>query len=178
MLAELSDFAPHKVPLVGHPLRSRFSTSKLYLRRLASLHCAWLEWLPCEGVDREFFVYLGWSLSPEVLPDNLPGDMSIYSLRGPANSVRGTLNVQQIEGRQVIEGFRIATPWDQLYELSPRVSDAERKKVMGEAYAQYLAVTDAERIEAVRRAMDEAFKAIHSVLPDFVSRLERLSSDA
>jgi len=179
MPEELQDFSPHKTPAAGHPLRSRFSSSKLYLKQLPSMRCVWLEWFPCEGVDREFFAFLGWSQTADVLPTNQPGDMRIYDLHGPVPDMPcGALNVQQVEGRQAIAGFSIATPWDQLYKLSPRVSEAERKRVMDKAYAEYLAVTDAERIEAVRRALNEAFAAVRSVLPDFVSQLERLPRDA
>jgi len=179
MQTELAEFVPHKAPPVGHSLRDRFVGSKLYLKRLPSTRCVWLEWFPAEGVEREFFAYLGWSPSADVLPTNEPGDRRVYELQGPVADIPcGAINVQQAEGRQAIRGFVIATPWDQLYALSPRVSEAERKRVMHKAHAEYLAVTDAERIEAVRRAMNEAFASIQEVLPAFVSQLERLPSDA
>lgn len=179
MPAELPEFAPHKTPVAGHPLRTRFSGSTLYLKQLASGRCAWLEWLPCEGVDRAFFAYVGWSPAADVLPTNQPGDRRIYDLRGPAPDIPcGTINVQQLEGRQAIAGFAIATPWDQLYKLSPRATEVERKRVMNKAYAEYLAVTEVQRIDAVRQALNEAFTALHSVLPTFVNQLERLPSDA
>lgn len=172
MAAELAEYSLHKTPAVGHPQRARFSASKLYLKQLPSKRCVWLEWFPGDGVEREFFAYLGWSPDAEVLPVNEPGDMRIYDLRGPVPDIPcGTLNVQQLEGRQAIAGFRIATPWDQLVQLSPRVSDTERKRVMEKAYAEYLAVNEAQRVEAVRQSMNEAFRAVHAVLPDFVARL-------
>ena len=179
MPADLPEFLPHKVPPAGHPLRSRFAGSKLYLKVLPSARCVWLEWFPGEGVERQFFALLGWSFSAEVLPTTQPGDMRIYEIHEPARGmVSGALNVQQVQGRQVVEGFKIATPWDQLYELSPRVTDQERTRVMNKAHAEYLAVSDAERIEAVRLAMNEAFASIRSVLPRFASTLESLPGAA
>jgi len=179
MPVDLPDFALQKVPPTGHPLRARFAASKLYCRQLPSSRCVWLEWFPGEGVDREFFVLVGWSLSPQVLPTTQPGDMRIYEIHGPISGMEcGALNVQQVEGRQVVEGFRIATPWDQLYKLSPRATDEERKGVMNKAHAEYLAVSDAERIEVVRVAMNEAFVCIRSILPKFTSTLEGLPSAA
>lgn len=175
MPVDLPDFAPHKLPPAGHPLRSRFAGSKLYLKQLPSARCVWLEWFPGEGVEREFFALLGWSLSAQVLPTNQPGDMRIYAIHGAVPGIEcGALNVQQIEGRQAVAGFRIATPWDQLYQLSPRVADKERKRVMDKAYAEYLAVTDAQRIDAVRVALNEAFACIQGVLPGFTGALEAL----
>lgn len=179
MHTELQGFVQHKTPPAGHPLRSRFSSSKLYLKRLPSGRCVWLEWLPGDGVEREFCALLGWSESVDILPTNKSGDMRVYDLRGPIADLRcGIINVQQIEGRQAIGGFTIATPWDQLYTLSPRASEAERKRVMNKAYAEHLAVTEVERVEAVRRAMNVAFKSILGVLPGFESQLERLPSDS
>lgn len=175
MPAELPEFVVHKTPPVGHPLRARFAGSKLYRKDLASTRCVWLEWFPGEGVERQLFAMLGWSFSADVLPTNEPGDMRIYEIHGPVQGMPcGALNVQQVEGRQVVEGFRIATPWDQLYELNSRVTEIERKRVMNKAYAEYLAVTDAQRIEAVRRAMNEAFACVQGVLPRFSNELERL----
>lgn len=175
MPVDLPDFVPHKLPPAGHPSRSRFAGSKLYLKQLPSARCVWLEWFPGEGVEREFFALLGWSLSAQVLPTNQPGDMRIYDIRGPVPDMAcGALNVQQVEGRQAVAGFAIATPWDQLYQRSPRVTEDERKRVMNKAYVEYLAVTDAERIDAARVALNEAFACIQSVLPGFTGTLENL----
>ena len=175
MQTELSEFVPHKTPPVGHPLRDRFSSSKLYRKTLLSSRCVWLEWMPGEGVEREFTALMGWSPSADVLPTNEPGDRRVFDLRGPVQALScGVLNVQQIEGRQAIGGFTIATPWDQLYALKPNAAEAERKRVMNQAHVEYLAVTDAQREEAVRCALDEAFTAILRVLPGFELELERL----
>lgn len=175
MQAELSEFVSHKIPPVGHPLRYRFSSSKLYRKTLPSTRYVWLEWMLGEGVEREFTALLGWSHSGDVLPTNQSGDMRIHEMRGPVHTLScGVLNVQQIEGRQAIGGFTIATPWDQLYALQPNTAEAERKRVMKKAYIEYLAVTDTERVVAVRSALDEAFSSILRVLPGFELQLERL----
>lgn len=177
MSTELPEFAPHKTPPAGHALRARFSGSKLYLQQQPSTRCLWLEWFPGSGVEREFFAYVGWSGSADVLPTNQPGDTRVYQLQGPTPDIAcGAINVQQLQGRQAIGGFNIATPWDSLYKLSPGAPQAEHKRVMNEAYAQALALTDADRIEAVRRALDEAFAAVRSVLPQFANQLQRLPS--
>lgn len=162
-----------------HPSRARFTGSLLYLQQLPGGPCVWLEWFPGEGVEREFYVYIGWSFNPVVLPINQAGDARVHSAREPIAGVpAGALNVQQVEGRQAIAGFRIATPWDQLYALGPRASEAEHKRVMNKAYAEYLALTEAERVEAVRVAMNEAFAAVASVLPRFTIALQSLAHDA
>jgi len=172
------EFSLQKVPK-DHPLRSRFAGSLLYLRQLPSRHCVWLEWFPGDGVEREFYAFLGWSFDPAVLPANEPGDMRIHSIHEPsAGFAAGALNVQAVERRQAIAGFRIATPWDQLYTLSPRASEADQKSVMNKAYAEYRAVTEAQRVDAVRNAMNEAFASVASVLPRFTLALKRLTSDA
>lgn len=169
------EFRPHKIPPAGHPLRSRFAGSLLYLRRLDSGRCVWLEWFPGEGVQREFFATLGWSFAAEVLPTNAPGDTRIFSIQVPtAGLPAGALNVQAVEGRPARGAFVIPTPWDQLYALSPRTPEAEQKRVMQKAYEEYLALTEAERIEATRIALDEAFACIAKVLPRFTDALEGL----
>lgn len=174
MPIELPEFGLHRVPK-DHPRRTDFTASVLYLRQLPSQHCVWLDWFPGEGVEREFYAYLGWSLAPEVLPHNTPGDQRIHFLHEPSADVpTGALNVQQVKRRQAIAGFTIATPWDTFYQLSPRAPDEERKMVMDKAYGQYLAVTDVERAHAVRAAMDEAFRSITSVLPRFCDALSNI----
>lgn len=180
MPVELPGFAAHKPPPAGHPLRSRFSGSMLYRQPLpASPRCVWLDWFPGSGVEREFFAYVGWTPSPDLWPVNQPGDLRIHDLTGPtANPACGTLNVQRLEGRQAIGAFSIATPWDQVYRLSPRATDEERTRMMHKAHAEYLAVTDAQRIEAVRQAMNAAFTALHATLPAFIAQLERLTPAA
>jgi hypothetical protein len=168
------EFAPHRLPK-DHPLRRQFTGSLLYLKTLPTQHCVWLEWFPGEGVEREFYAMLGWSPSPLVLPRFDTTDQRIHFLHEPdAEFASGTLNVQQVERRPAVRGFEIATPWDQLYRLSPRVSDAERKTVMDKAFAEYLALSDAQRIDAVRVAMNEAFRSIAAVLPAFSQALVRV----
>jgi hypothetical protein len=178
MPLERPEFAPRKLP-TDATLRRRFAGSLLYLQALASGRCVWLEWFPGDGVERVFHACLGWSLHPEALPVNTPGDTRIHFLREPgAGLACGTLDVQAVEGRQVVCGFTIATPWDPLYALSPRTPEHEQKRVRDKAHADYLAVTEAERIEAVRHAMNEAFASIASVLPRFTSSLEALVVDS
>lgn len=171
---ELPGFALRKVAK-DHPLRSQFAASLLYVQRISSQHYTWLDWFPGEGVEREFFAYLGWSFDPDVLPSNQPGDVRIHSIHEPAPGfTAGSLNVQAVEGRQAIAGFRIATPWDQLYALGARTAESEQKRVMNKAYAEYLAVTEAERMAAVRTALDDAFSSIAAVLPRFNAALATL----
>lgn len=178
MSAEHPEFKPRKVAK-DDPLRWLFSTSSLYFQQLSTGRCVWLNWQPGDGVDREFFVSLGWSFGASVLPHNELGDQRVHSLKEPAPGfMSGLLNVQTVEGRQAIGSYRIATPWEQLYRLSPRAPEAERERVMDKAYAEYLAVPESERIEAVRVALGQAFNSINSVLPRFTSALESLPSSA
>jgi len=164
------DFQPHKLPPIGHPLRARFVGSLLYLKELPTGRCVWLEGFSGEGMERKFFAELGWSFSSQVLPTHRPGDMRLYSIKEPSPGFNGgALNVQAVEGRQAIAGFNIPTPWDQLYALGPRVSEDERNRVMKKAHAEYLAGSEAERISAVRSALDEAFGCIAKVLNRFTA---------
>lgn len=176
MPVELPDFVLHKVPK-DNLRRDVFTGSTLSVKQTALKRCVWLNWEPGEGVERYFFVHLGWSLSLAQLPVNLlAGDLRICSSKAPsADFSSGLINIQQLEGRQAIAGFQIATPWDQLYRLSPAAPAAEQKRVMNKAYAESLALTETERTEAVRAALDEAFASIHAVLPSFVTSLEQLS---
>jgi hypothetical protein len=176
MPVELPDFILHKIPK-DHEKRDLFSGSMLYRKQLPSKRCFWINWEPGEGVERYFFAHLGWSFSPEQLPVNpAAGDMRIYSIKAPSADFKsGLINVQQIEGRQAVAGFQIATPWDQLYTLSPSVPASEQKRVMNKAYAESLALTETERGAAVKVALDEAFACIHAVLPGFLTALEQLA---
>jgi hypothetical protein len=175
MSAERGEFKIRKVAK-DDPLRWQFSSSSLYIHQLPSGRCVWLDWIPGEGVEREFFVYLGWSFDPSVLPHNRPGDIRVHSLKGPTYGfAAGHINVQAVEGRQAILGFKIATPWDQLYRLRISASEDERKQVMNKAYAEHLALPDSQRVEAVHNALNEAFDTVNSVLPRFTLALESIS---
>ena len=175
MPVELPDFVLYKVPKDNLHC-DVFTGSTLYLKQTVLKRCVWLNWGPGEGVERYFFVHLGWSFSLAQLPVNLSGDFRIYSIKAPsADFSSGLINIQQLEGRQAIVGFQIATPWDQLYRLSPTAPAAEQKRVMNSAYAESLALTETERSEVVQAALDEAFASLHAVLPSFVTSLDQLS---
>jgi hypothetical protein len=72
----------------------------------------------------------------------------------------GLINVQQFEGLQAVAGFQIATPWDQLYTLSPSAPASEQKWVMNKAYTESLALSESERGTAVKVVMYGAFACI------------------
>ncbi len=174
MLVERPEFQLRKVPK-EHVHRWLFSSSSLYVHPLPSNCHVWLEWTPGEGVEREFFAFLGWSFDAERLPVNQPGDNRILIVREPsAGLASGMLNVQAVEGRNAIAGFKIPTPWDELYMLSPCASDAERKALMDKAYLAYRALSEVDRIEATRTALNEAFASLATVLPRFIATLESL----
>jgi hypothetical protein len=67
MAEDLPAFAPYKIPK-DKPLRKWFTSSSLYRKVLLSGKCLWIDWSPSEGIERAFFVLLGWSQSSEVLP--------------------------------------------------------------------------------------------------------------
>jgi len=177
MAAQLPDFEPIKVPK-AHPLRKWFTSSVLYRYELLSRKCLWIDWLPGEGVERSFFVLLGWSPSADALPYfSGPKDIQYYSLTGPEHGFEtASVNIQQIEGRAAIGDFRIATPWDQVLALGPLPPEAELKAAMAKAYVEYLAVTPQERASAVSLALDEAMSVLMSVLPATRRRLDELES--
>ncbi len=174
MPLERPEFQLRKVPK-DHAHRWLFSSSLLYVQALPSGRCVWLDWAPGEGVEREFFAFLGWSCKVDQLPVNQPGDHRVHFIREPtAGFASGILNLQAVEGRNAIGGFTIATPWDELYALSPRAPDVVRKAVMAKAYAAHLALPEVERIDAVRSALDGAFSSLGKVLPGFVLALENI----
>ena len=174
MSLDRPEFQLRKVPR-DHAHRWLFTNSMLYVQSLPSGRCVWLDWTPGDGVEREFFVHLGWTFTSDSLPVNQPGDKRIHFIREPSAELAcGTINIQAVEGRNAIAGFKITTPWDELYALSPRTPEAERKIVMDRAYSKYLALSEADRIDATRLALNEAFTCLSSVLPRFESALERL----
>lgn len=175
MALDRPEFQLRKVPK-DHRDRWLFSSSLLYLRTLSSNRCLWLEWTPGEGVEREFFAHLGWSFHVEQLPVNQPGDKRIQFVREPtAELASGTLNIQAVEGRNAIAGFKISTPWDELYSLSPRAPEIERQTVMQKAHTAYLALSEVDRMEATRSALNEAFASLATVLPQFEAALAACS---
>ena len=174
MALERPEFQLRKVPR-DHKDRWLFSSSLLYVHKLPSDRFVWLDWMPGDGVERDFFVHLGWSYSADQLPVNQPGDKRIHFIREPsAELASGTLNIQAVEGRNAIAGFQIPTPWDELYNLSPRAPEIQRQTIMHKAHAAYLALSDIDRIEATRSALNEAFACLASVLPRFKSVLNDL----
>ncbi len=177
MAEQLPDFKVTKIRK-EHPLRKWFTSSALYCKELPSKQCLWVDWTPGEGVERAFFVLLGWSQSPEDLPYfSGPKDIRYYSLKGPSPGFEvACVNIQQIEGRAAVADFRIPTPWDQVLELGPVPPEAELKAAMAKAYAEYLAVTPDERENAVRSAIDEAMDVLQSVLPETTQKLKALKA--
>jgi hypothetical protein len=177
MAAQLPDFAPYKIPKLD-PLRKWFTSSSLYRKVQPSGKCLWIDWSPSEGVERAFFVLLGWSQSSEELPYfSGPKDIHYYSLSGPSPGFEtASVNIQKLEGRNAIADFRIPTPWDQVLDLGPVPPEAKLKAAMAKAFAEYHAVTPGEREAAVLVAMNEAMAVLKMVLPDANRKLEEMES--
>jgi hypothetical protein len=178
MAEQRPDFAPYRVPKLN-PLRKWFTSSSLYRKVLQSGKCLWIDWSPSDGVERAFFVLLGWSRSPEELPYfSGPKDIHYYSLAGPGPGFEtASVNIQMLEGCNAIADFRIPTPWDQVLALGPVPTEAELKASMAKAFAEYQAVTPGEREAAVLVAMNEAMAVLRMVLPDATRKLEELESE-
>jgi hypothetical protein len=174
MAARLPEFVEHKVP-TGHPQREIFSGSKLYRAQLQHGGCAWISWRPGDGVEREFFVHLGWSFAPDMLPAVKEHDRRLFELRGPsADFAAASLNIQQIEGRRGVGAFVIPTPWDQVLTVKVAAPKREQDAILNKAHAEEQALTDEQRSVAVKSVLEEAFGVIENVLPTFLSQLGAL----
>jgi len=154
-----------------------FSGGLLYCAVAQPEHAVWLCWQPDSGVERRFFVRIGWSPSRDVLPVHGQHDRRIYELRRPTRDFPAcSLSLEQVLGRSGMGGFEIPTPWDQVYKLQTNTPSAEQKRIMHAAAAEAAALTPEDRIAAVRGIVDEVFSHLLSVMPSFLAPADR--SDA
>ena len=72
-------------------------------------------------------------------------------------------------GHSAMGGFKIPTPWDQLYKLKPTAPQAEQRRVMQIAAAEAAALSVEDRLAAVRSVTDEVFSYLLPVVPSFLA---------
>ena len=133
-------------------------------------HTTWVTWQPGQGVERRFSVLVGWSPSQEILPAHTGHDRRVYSLRGPSHEFPAcSLLLEQVLGHSAMGGFKIPTPWDQLYKLKPTAPQAEQRRVMQIAAAEAAALSVEDRLAAVRSVTDEVFSYLLPVVPSFLA---------
>lgn len=171
MATRLPDFEP-VATRAGMPGREVVAGSTLYRRTLPTGCQAWLTWRPGPGVERYFFVALGWSFSPDDLPCSPGRDERLYSARAPLPDLPGgCIDLEQIEGKAGIGGITIPSPWDQLLLVKPSAPRAEQQAAQQKAYAEALALSDAERAAAVDATLDDVFRRLEAQLPTFIAAL-------
>lgn len=154
----------------GQPDAEVFSGSLLYCMVIQPDHAVWLCWQPDSGVERRFFVRLGWSPSREVLPIHGQHDSRIYGLSRPTTEFPAcSLSLEQVLGRSAMGGFEIPSPWDQVYKLKPNAPRAEQTRIMQIAAAEAAALTAEDRLVAVRSTVAEVFSSLLPVIPSFIA---------
>lgn len=154
----------------GQPNADIFSGCLLYYLVVQPNHTIWLTWQPDSGVERRFFVRIGWSPSRDVLPVHGPHDTRIYELRRPAAEFPAcSLSLEQVVGRSAMGGFEIPTPWDQVYKLKPNTPRAEQTRIMQTAAADAAALTTEDRLAAVQSTVAQVFSSLLPVIPSFMA---------
>ncbi len=167
MSALLSEFSPVKL-IRTQAMADAFSGSLLYNSTSNALQTIWICWQPDLGVERRFFVRLGWSPSPDVLPIHPIHDSRILQLRGPIRDYPAcSLPLEQILGQNAIGGFEIPSPWDQVYKLKPTTPAAEQKRIIALAASEAGALSKEQRIAAITVVVGEVFASLLRVLPTF-----------
>jgi len=171
MKRRLPRFSSVSVP-AGHVDRPRFSGSLLFRSELRTDACVWLEWEPGGGVERCFFVRLGWSRSADQLPCLRDHDGRIYALRGPDPMFEAaTLDLEQIEGKSAVGGITIPSPWDQLLSVKAAAPKKEHDAAIRKAQAEASILTQEERADVVALTVLEVLGRIDAVLPAFEAAL-------
>lgn len=171
MAARLPEFEAFKLPEAAQG-RQVFVGAALYRHGGMLGRCAWLSWMPGPGMERYFNVMLGWSAGPDQLPFSPGRDDRLYSTRAPLLDLQGgQLDLEQIEGKAGIGGITIPSPWDQLLLVKPSAPRAEQQAAQQKAYAEALALSDAERAAAVDATLDDVFRRLEAQLPTFVAAL-------
>ena len=169
----LPGFKPVKVSR-GQLNADVFSGCLLYCLVVQPEHSVWLCWQPDSGVERRFFVQIGWSPSREVLPTHGQHDRRIYELRRPTLEFPAcSVSLEQVLGRSAMGGFEIPTPWDQVNKLKPNAPRAEQERIMRVAAVDAAALTPEDRIAAVRGIVDEVFSNLLPIMPSFMAPASR-----
>jgi hypothetical protein len=171
MAARLPEFEAFKLP-ESAPGREIFVGSVLYRRRGMPGRCAWLKWEPGPGVERYFFVMLGWSAHAQSLPHHPGRDERLYSARGPIPDLPGgCIHLEQLEGKGGIGPITIPSPWDQLLLVKAAAPRAQHVAAQQKAFAEAQALTEADRVVAVEARLDDVFTRLEVQLPAFLSAL-------
>jgi hypothetical protein len=178
MTARFPEFSTHAVPR-EHPMREMFSGTIIYRASVSQSATVWLCWEPGPGAERYFHVRLGWSPSPERLPQHPSHDTRIYGLTGPSSEFEtAALDLEQVEGRAGIGGFTIPSPWDQLLAVKVAAPKRIHQEIQMKAYAEAMALTAEERADAVRWVIEDVCTRVQAQLPVFVERLRIFNHEA
>lgn len=178
MATHLPGFMAYRVP-ANHPQRALFAGALLFSSLVHSKKVAWLWWTLGAGVERCFDVALGWSPDPAVLPHQGGHDPRIYSLRGPTEQIpAASIHLQQILGGSAVGGFTIPTPWDQLLAVKVAAPKREHDAALKKAYAEASALSEEQRLQAVRVAVEGVFDSLLLAMPPFIKALHASAGDA
>ncbi len=178
MATHLPAFKAYRVP-ASHPHKDVFAGAMLFSSPVHSDKVAWLWWTLGAGVERSFDVALGWSPGPAALPHQGRHDPRVYSLRGPTEQLpAAAIHLQQILGESAIGGFTIPTPWDQLLAVKAAAPKREHDAAIKKAYAEATAMSEQQRVQAVRLVLGSVFDSLLLVMPPFIKALHASAGDA
>ncbi len=152
-----------------------FSGGLLYRKYLANDRFVWLNWFPGPGVARYFNVYLGWSIGIETMPGPSSHSRDLLSARGPLPGfIGGSLDLEQIEGKNAIGGITIPSPWDQLLLIKAAAPRSIQRESEVKAFCEAEALTKQDREQAVQKALAAVFNRVENQMPSFIDGIERL----
>jgi hypothetical protein len=150
----------------------RYVGSLLFRRDLERSRSVWLLVEPEVGASRRFFVSLGWVVKEGMTPLGIVGNEALLDAEGPIPGIDGGwIPLEQVEGRNAVSGILVPSPWDRLGVLDLRATNAEERAVMRACDEAAQALSDADRQEAVRKALEEVCTRIQALLPSFTRRV-------
>lgn len=174
MKIRFSQFKPFKLEK-ENPLWDVLSGGLLYRKALPNDRFVWINWYPGPGVERYFNVYLGWSVGDESMPATESHVPALHNARAPLPEiVGGSLDLEQIEGKNAIGGITIPSPWDQLLLVKAATPQSVQRAVQLKAFTEAAALTENERQKATDQTLAGVFDRVEAQLPAFVASIMKL----
>lgn len=175
MKTRFGEFKPFKLEK-DNPDWEVFSGGLLYRKALPLDRFVWINWFPGSGVERSFNVELGWSVGNEGMPsaDGLDSEqvVAMHNARAAIPGiVGGSLDLEQIEGKNAIGGITIPSPWDQLLLVKASAPQSVQRQAQVKAYTEALALSDDDRKAAIAHTLSDVCDRIAAQLPAFIASI-------
>ena len=157
----------------SHPSYEVFTGTLMYRRQLSEGKAVWILWSPGPDVERYFFVRLGWSSAQHTVPHLKAFHDEIFRIQKPLASIAaGSIDLEQVEGKNALSGFTIPSPWDQVNNLKPTTPKKIQSAMMLKAQIEANALTDADIEKVTLEVVDDVFNRITKQLPEFIQAIQ------